>query len=140
MPAFLKNKWLWIGLVLIVLLVGGFVAFSKAGAAKKAQQEKEASQKIDSPYAAIANGKADVEGGVIKVAARRGGGQTLAQLDQGSGHIGQADGRLAVSQKDRVLRRHRHDHQADGDRLVSQAGRSRRQRQQNALERQNAAA
>ncbi|WP_313013323.1 HlyD family efflux transporter periplasmic adaptor subunit [Brevundimonas sp.] len=73
MPAFLKNKWLWIGLVLIVLLVGGFVAFSKAGAAKKAQQEKEASQKIDSPYAAIANGKADVEGGVIKVAARRGG-------------------------------------------------------------------
>jgi HlyD family secretion protein len=49
------------------------MAFSKAGAAKKAQVEKESAQKIDSPYAAIANGKADVEGGVIKVAARRGG-------------------------------------------------------------------
>jgi HlyD family secretion protein len=73
MLAFLKNKWLWIGLVLIVLLGVGFVAFTKAGAAKKAQVEKESAQKIDSPYAAIANGKADVEGGVIKVAARRGG-------------------------------------------------------------------
>ena len=40
MPAFLKNKWLWIGLVLVVLLIGGFIAFSKAGAAKKAQVEK----------------------------------------------------------------------------------------------------
>lgn len=73
MPAFLKNKWLWIGLILIVILVVGFMAFSKAGAAKKAEVEKAAAQKIDSPYAAIANGKADVEGGVIKVAARRGG-------------------------------------------------------------------
>jgi hypothetical protein len=63
----------WIGLVLIIVLVVGFMAFSKAGAAKKAQVEKESAQKIDSPYAAIANGKADVEGGVIKVAARRGG-------------------------------------------------------------------
>ena len=35
MPAFLKNKWLWIGLILIVVLVVGFMAFSKAGAAKK---------------------------------------------------------------------------------------------------------
>ena len=73
MPAFLKNKWLWIGLVLIVVLIGGFVFFNKASAAKKAQLEKAAAEKIDSPYAAIANGKADVEGGVIAVAARRGG-------------------------------------------------------------------
>ena len=83
MPAFLKNKWLWIGLVLVVLLVGGFIAFSKAGAAKKAQVEKEASQKIDSPYAAIANGKADVEGGVIKVAARRGGIVNQVYVNEG---------------------------------------------------------
>ena len=83
MPAFLKNKWLWIGLVLVVLLIGGFIAFSKAGAAKKAQVEKEASQKIDSPYAAIANGKADVEGGVIKVAARRGGIVNQVYVNEG---------------------------------------------------------
>ena len=73
MPAFLKNKWLWIGLALIVVLVVGFVFFSHASAAKKAQFEKAAAEKIESPYAAIANGKADVEGGVIAVAARRGG-------------------------------------------------------------------
>ncbi len=73
MPAFLKNKWLWIGLALIVVLVVGFIFFSHASAAKKAQFEKAAAEKIESPYAAIANGKADVEGGVIAVAARRGG-------------------------------------------------------------------
>jgi len=73
MPAFLKNKWLWIGLVLIVL---GFVGFNvmQAGAAKKkAEEEQAATRKVESPYAAIANGKVDVEGGIIQIAARRGG-------------------------------------------------------------------
>ena len=73
MPRFLKNKWLWIGLVLIILLVVGFNVMQQGAAAKKADQEKAAAEKIDSPYAAIANGKADVEGGIIQVAARRGG-------------------------------------------------------------------
>ena len=70
---FLKNKWLWIGLVLIVIGVVGF-NFMQAGAAKKkADEEKAAAQKVESPYAAIANGKVDVEGGIIQIAARRGG-------------------------------------------------------------------
>ena len=72
MPAFLKNKWLWIGLVLVVLLVFGFMAFSNAQA-KKAEEAKQAAVKVESPYAAIANGKIDVEGGIIQIAARRGG-------------------------------------------------------------------
>lgn len=73
MPRFLKNKWLWIGLVLIVL---GFVGFNfvQAGAAKKKADEEQAeARKVESPYAAIANGKVDVEGGIIQIAARRGG-------------------------------------------------------------------
>ena len=73
MPRFLKNKWLWIGLVLIV---GGFFAynFMQAGAAKKkAEEEQAAARKVESPYAAVANAKIDVEGGIIQIAARRGG-------------------------------------------------------------------
>ena len=72
MPAFLKNKWLWIGLVLVVLVIVAFTAISGAQA-KKAEQAKQAAVKVESPYAAIANGKIDVEGGIIQIAARRGG-------------------------------------------------------------------
>ena len=73
MPAFLKNKWLWIGLVLVLLVLGGCTFMQKAGAAKKAAAEKASHTKVDSPYAAIANAKVDVEGGIVQVAARRGG-------------------------------------------------------------------
>ena len=73
MPAFLKNKWLWIGILLIIVLLAGFLFMQKAGAEKKASDEKAAATKVDSPYAAIANGKVDIEGGIIQIAARRGG-------------------------------------------------------------------
>ena len=73
MPAFLKNKWLWIGLVLLIALVVGFGMFQKANAAKKAELAKAAETKVESPYSAIANGKIDIEGGIIQIAARRGG-------------------------------------------------------------------
>lgn len=73
MPAFLKKKRLWIGLLLIIVIVVGFVFMQNAGKAKKAEEEKAAATKVESPYAAIANGKVDVEGGIIQVAARRGG-------------------------------------------------------------------
>ena len=46
----------------------------QAGAArKKAEAEQAETRKVESPYAAIANGKVDVEGGIIQIAARRGG-------------------------------------------------------------------
>jgi HlyD family secretion protein len=73
MPAFLKNKWLWIGLVALIVLIIGFGMFQKAQAAKKAEAAAAAEKKVESPYAAIANGKVDIEGGIIQVAARRGG-------------------------------------------------------------------
>jgi len=73
MPAFLKNKWLWIGLALIVVVIVGFSVMQNAGKAKKAEEEKAAANRVESPYAAIANGRIDVEGGLIQVAARRGG-------------------------------------------------------------------
>lgn len=73
MPAFLKNKWLWIGLLLILVVVVGVVMVQGANAAKKAEAEKAEATREVSPYAAIANGKIDIEGGIIQIAARRGG-------------------------------------------------------------------
>ncbi|HST90998.1 MAG TPA: biotin/lipoyl-binding protein, partial [Brevundimonas sp.] len=73
MPGFLKNKWTWIGVALIVLVVVGFLFMQNGAKAKKAEAEKAEAQKVESPYAAIANGKVDVEGGIIQIAARRGG-------------------------------------------------------------------
>lgn len=73
MPVFLKNKWLWIGLALLVVLIVGFGMMQKAGAAKKAELAEAAEKKVESPYSAIANGKIDIEGGIIQIAARRGG-------------------------------------------------------------------
>ncbi len=73
MPAFLKNKWLWIGVLLILVLVVGFTVMQGQAKTKKAQAEKADAERVESPYAAIANGKVDIEGGIIQIAARRGG-------------------------------------------------------------------
>ncbi len=73
MPGFLKKKRTWIGLLLIVLLIAGYMFVQSQGKAKKAAEEVEAANAPVSPYAAVANGKADVEGGIVQIAARRGG-------------------------------------------------------------------
>lgn len=73
MPGFLKNKWLWIGVALIVVVLIGFNVMQGQAAKKKAAEDKAQAEKVESPYAAIANGKVDVEGGIIQIAARRGG-------------------------------------------------------------------
>lgn len=73
MPGFLKNKWVWIGVLLIIVIVAGFLFMQGQGAAKKADAEKAEAERVESPYAAIANGKIDIEGGIIQIAARRGG-------------------------------------------------------------------
>jgi len=73
MPRFLKMKRFWIALVVIVLLIVGFLFIQGQSRQRSAAVADAAAQPVESPYAAIANGKADVEGGVIQVAARRGG-------------------------------------------------------------------
>ena len=118
MPAFLKNKWTWIGVLLIIVLVVGFLMFSQAGAAKKAEEEKAEATKVESPYAAIANGKVDVEGGIISVAARRGGiirevlvqegdrvtaGQILARQEDDEARLAVQSSRAAVNQAESQL-------------------------------------
>jgi len=96
MPALLRNRFVWIVVVLALLGGGGFMFLSGQAKAKKAEEAKAAAAVKPSPYAAIANGKADVEGGIIQVAARRAGvirdvlvqegddvvkGQVLARLE-----------------------------------------------------------
>jgi HlyD family secretion protein len=73
MPALFRNRFVWIGLVLVVLVGGGVLFMQTQASAKKAEAAKAAAAVKPSPYAAIANGKADVEGGLIQVAARRAG-------------------------------------------------------------------
>lgn len=73
MPALLRNRFVWIALAAIMVLGGGTLFLQSQAAAKKAEAAKAAAAVKPSPYAAIANGKADVEGGLIQVAARRAG-------------------------------------------------------------------
>lgn len=75
MFGFLKRRRFWLT-VLILLAVGstGAVFMTRANAQRTAKAEAAKSAKApETPYAAIAQGKADVEGGIIQVAARRGG-------------------------------------------------------------------
>lgn len=69
---FVRRPWFWV--IVAVILVGG-AGFTVVGQAKakKAKEAAAAAKGPDTPYAAIAQGKADVEGGVIQVAARRAG-------------------------------------------------------------------
>src|ERR1700712_1349593 len=74
MPSFLRRRSFWIILV-AVLAVGavGLTVWKRASAGQKTAAQIAAGKPVVSPYAAIAAGKADVEGGVIQVAARAAG-------------------------------------------------------------------
>ncbi|MBS0297812.1 MAG: efflux RND transporter periplasmic adaptor subunit [Proteobacteria bacterium] len=68
-----KKPWFWIVLVLILVGGGGYLFVQKQAAAAKQRIATAKAHPIETPYATIASGKADVEGGIINVAARRGG-------------------------------------------------------------------
>jgi RND family efflux transporter MFP subunit len=72
MPAFFRQPWLWIALV-AVIAGGAAFALIHGAQAKRQQQAAAAHVAPVSPYAAVADGKADVDGGVISVAARTAG-------------------------------------------------------------------
>jgi len=118
MPGFLKKKRTWFGLLAIIVLVVGFLMFQSAAKAKKEAQAKEAAAKVESPYAAIANGKVDVEGGIIQIAARRGGvvrevlvqegdrvttGQILARQEDDEARLAVQSAAAAVAQAESQL-------------------------------------
>lgn len=75
MFAFLRSRRTLIlaGLALLLLVGGGLMLSGQAKARKAKAAEAAAASQPKSPFVAIANGKADVEGGIIQVAARRAG-------------------------------------------------------------------
>ncbi|WGM40108.1 efflux RND transporter periplasmic adaptor subunit [Caulobacter sp. NIBR1757] len=97
MPGFLRKPWFWILTVIVVAGVGGFFLM-KAGAAQKKKQDEAAAKNMPvSPFAAIGNGKADVEGGVIQVAARRGGVVKFVYVEEGEAVVA---GQILARQED----------------------------------------
>ena len=75
MLAFVKSNRVKIAVVAALVVLGGaaFMASSQAKAKKDAEAKAAAAAAPKSPFVAVANGKADVEGGMIQVAARRAG-------------------------------------------------------------------
>jgi len=113
MSAFFRNRFVWIGLVIVALVVGGGMFMQSQAKARKAKEAEAAAQVKPSPYAAIANGKADVEGGIIQVAARRAGvirdvlvqegddvskGQVLARLEDDEPRLASEQAQAQVRQ------------------------------------------
>ena len=85
MPGFLRRPRFWLTL-LILLSLGSSGAYfmTQARAQRTAKAEAQKTAKApESPYAAIAQGKADVEGGIIQVAARRGGVVEAVMVQEG---------------------------------------------------------
>ncbi|WP_297696930.1 efflux RND transporter periplasmic adaptor subunit [Phenylobacterium sp.] len=96
MTAILRKPIIWIAMVALLLAGGGFSIMSAEAKARKATEARQAAAAAPSPYVAIGAGKADVEGGIIQVAARTAGvvqqvlvhegdqvkkGQVLARLE-----------------------------------------------------------
>ena len=86
----------WLGVLAVIVVVIGGMTMNRMQAQKAKAEAAAKARPIDTPYAAIASGKADVEGGVIQVAARTAGvvrqvivqegdtvrkGQVLARLE-----------------------------------------------------------
>ncbi|HRH19696.1 MAG TPA: HlyD family efflux transporter periplasmic adaptor subunit [Brevundimonas sp.] len=101
MFGFLKRPIFWIILVVAVLVVGGGYVMVKGGEAKKAELEAAAAEEVESPYAAIASGRADVEGGIIEVAARRGGVVQEVYVQEGDRVVA---GQILARQEDEEAR------------------------------------
>jgi RND family efflux transporter MFP subunit len=73
MPSF-RHTAFWATLLCVLGLgAGGLVVASQAKARKQAEAQNASMVAARGPFVAIANGRADVEGGVIHVAARRAG-------------------------------------------------------------------
>jgi HlyD family secretion protein len=114
MPAFLKSRVFWIIIAVLALGGGGFAVMSSQAKAKKAEAAKlAAASAVKTPYVAVSNGKADVEGGIIQVAARTSGvvrevlaqegqdvakGQVLARLEDDEPRLAAASAAAELNQ------------------------------------------
>jgi multidrug resistance efflux pump len=72
MPAFLRRPAVWFAAVAIIAVVAIGLFMTRSGQADQ-KSAKTAPAPAQTPYAAVAEGKADVEGGIIQVASRTAG-------------------------------------------------------------------
>ncbi|HZZ33804.1 MAG TPA: HlyD family efflux transporter periplasmic adaptor subunit [Phenylobacterium sp.] len=85
MLALARSRIFWLVAVFVLVLGAGGVVMTQQSNARKAVAAKAAAAKAPkSPYVAIANGKADVEGGLIQVAARTSGIVREVDVQEGS--------------------------------------------------------
>jgi HlyD family secretion protein len=100
MFAFLRNRIVWVVIVVVAVLgAGGFFMTNQANAKKAAAAKVATANAPKSPYVAIADGKADVEGGVIQVAARTSGVVQQVNVQEGDDVVkGQVLARLEDEQ------------------------------------------
>lgn len=73
MFGFIRRPWFWILIVVVALGFVGVWFMGEQAKAAKAREETAVRNAPPSPYAAVANGKADVEGGIVQIAARSAG-------------------------------------------------------------------
>lgn len=78
-----RSRMFWALVFVVAAGGGGFFVMKGQAAAKKKEIAEAARTQAPSPYAAIGNGKADVEGGIIQVAARRGGVVKAVYVQEG---------------------------------------------------------
>jgi HlyD family secretion protein len=108
-----RSFWFTVLIVLVVAVGGVFMSKQAAATKAKLKQAEAAKLAAPTPYAAIADAKADVEGGIIQVAARTAGviravyvqegdtvkkGEVLAQLEDDQPRLNLADAKAAEDQ------------------------------------------
>ncbi len=71
MPALLRRPMFWV--VALAILIAAGLGVSMLNGSKAARSKAATHAEAPSPYAAVAEGKADVEGGIIQVASRTAG-------------------------------------------------------------------
>ena len=113
MIALLRRPIVWIAVAVVLAGGAGLMVMNQASAKKAAEAETQAKAAPESPFVAVANGKADVEGGLIQVAARRAGivrevlvhegesvrqGQILARLEDDEPRLAAARARAEMQQ------------------------------------------
>lgn len=114
MSALLRRPVFWLIIAGLVVLIAGGLVFNSQAVARKAEAAKATEKAATvSPYVAIAYGRADVEGGLIQVAARSAGvvrevlvqegdrvqaGQILARLEDDEQRLSAARVRAELDQ------------------------------------------
>lgn len=98
MPALFRRNLLWsVAATALALAAGGAVIASQVNASREQVAASKVAMTPVSPFVAIANGKADVDGGVIAVAARRAGIVAQVLVEEGDAVV---KGQVLARQED----------------------------------------